>query len=68
MSGKESSTFANARAVAGSGTAERHSGVGSVGLTSNYTNITIASLEDLGGGLKLDFASRSTGTRRTPAA
>jgi len=25
-------------------------------LTSNYSNITIASMEDLGGGLKLDFA------------
>ena len=33
-------------------------GVGNVGLASNYTNITIASMEDLGGGLKLDFAAQ----------
>jgi len=40
------------------GPAQAHSGVGSLGLSSNYTNITIASLEDLGGGLKLDFAAQ----------
>jgi predicted porin len=56
--GKESSQFANARAVAGFGTAQQHSGVGNIGLASNYTNITIASMEDLGGGLKLDFAAQ----------
>ena len=38
--------------------AQNHSGVGNVGLASNYTNITIASMEDLGGGLKLDFAAQ----------
>jgi predicted porin len=37
---------------------QTHSGVGSLGLSSNYTNITIASMEDLGGGLKLDFAAQ----------
>ena len=36
----------------------RTSGVGNIGLASNYTNITIASMEDLGGGLKLDFAAQ----------
>jgi len=56
--GKESAQFANARQVAGFGTAQEHSGVGNLGLTSNYTNITIASMEDLGGGLKLDFAAQ----------
>jgi len=40
------------------GPAQPHSGVGNIGLASNYTNITIASLEDLGGGLKLDFAAQ----------
>ncbi len=29
-----------------------------LGVASNYTNITIASMEDLGGGLKLDFAAQ----------
>jgi predicted porin len=31
-------------------------GVSSSGINTNYSNITIGSLEDLGGGLKLDFA------------
>ena len=31
-------------------------GVSSTGINTNYSNITIGSLEDLGGGLKLDFA------------
>jgi predicted porin len=31
-------------------------GVSSTGINTNYSNVTIASLEDLGGGLKLDFA------------
>jgi predicted porin len=36
-------------------------GVGSVwGINTNYSNITIGSLEDLGGGLKLDFAYQLT--------
>lgn len=30
--------------------------VGHFGLSNNYSNVTISSLEDLGGGLKLDFA------------
>ncbi len=30
--------------------------VGNFGISNNYSNITISSLEDLGGGLKLDFA------------
>ncbi len=30
------------------------------GINTNYSNITIASLEDLGGGLKLDFAYQLT--------
>lgn len=33
-------------------------GVGNFGIASNYTNITISSMEDLGGGLKLDFAAQ----------
>jgi len=56
--GKESDVFANARQQGGFGTAQPHTGVGNIGLASNYTNITIASLEDLGGGLKLDFAAQ----------
>jgi predicted porin len=56
--GSESDVFANRRAVAGFGTAQPHDGVGNIGLASNYTNITIASMEDLGGGLKLDFAAQ----------
>jgi hypothetical protein len=35
-------------------------GVSSTGLNTNYSNITIGSLEDLGGGLKLDFAYQLT--------
>jgi len=31
-------------------------GVSSSGINTNYSNVTIGSLEDLGGGLKLDFA------------
>ncbi len=30
--------------------------VGNFGISNNYSNLTISSLEDLGGGLKLDFA------------
>lgn len=30
--------------------------VGNFGIANNYSNVTISSLEDLGGGLKLDFA------------
>lgn len=30
--------------------------VGNFGVATNYSNVTISSLEDLGGGLKLDFA------------
>jgi len=33
-------------------------GTSNFGVTSNYTNVTISSLEDLGGGLKLDFAAQ----------
>lgn len=33
-----------------------HDSVGNFGIANNYSNITISSLEDLGGGLKLDFA------------
>lgn len=36
------------------------SGVSSFGVASNYSNVTIASMEDLGGGLKLDFAYQIT--------
>jgi len=56
--GSESDTFANRRSSAGFGTPVAHDGVGNIGLASNYTNITIASMEDLGGGLKLDFAAQ----------
>jgi predicted porin len=31
-----------------------------IGINTNYSNITIASMEDLGGGLKLDFAYQLT--------
>ena len=31
-------------------------GISTTGIDTNYSNITISSLEDLGGGLKLDFA------------
>jgi predicted porin len=33
-------------------------GTSNFGLAANYTNITISSMEDLGGGLKLDFAAQ----------
>src|SRR3954463_4531595 len=36
------------------------SGQTSTGINTNYTNITIGSMEDLGGGLKLDFAYQFT--------
>jgi predicted porin len=36
------------------------SGQTSQGINTNYTNITIGSMEDLGGGLKLDFAYQIT--------
>jgi predicted porin len=36
-----------------------------VGLNTNYSNITIASMEDLGGGLKLDFAYQLTANFQT---
>ena len=31
-------------------------GISTTGIDTNYSNITISSLEDLGGGMKLDFA------------
>ena len=37
-------------------TAPQGGGVSRTGIDTNYSNITIGSLEDLGGGLKLDFA------------
>ncbi len=57
--GKESDNFAaNRFGALGVGLPSPNDGVGNVGLASNYTNITIASMEDLGGGLKLDFAAQ----------
>jgi predicted porin len=57
--GSESDIFANRRAVAVPGSdATPHDGVGNLGLGWTYTNITVASMEDLGGGLKLDFAAQ----------
>src|SRR5438128_11825113 len=41
-------------------TTGQSSGQTSSGLNTNYTNITIGSMEDLGGGLKLDFAYQFT--------
>src|SRR5215208_5574972 len=35
-------------------------GITRTGINTNYTNITIGSMEDLGGGLKLDFAYQFT--------
>ncbi len=43
-------------------------GVSSTGLNTNYSNITIGSLEDLGGGLKLDFAYQLTANFQNTAA
>jgi predicted porin len=56
--GEESTTFATKAAPFVGGNGTPHAGVGNVGVASNYTNITIASMEDLGGGLKLDFAAQ----------
>src|ERR1700754_1498364 len=56
--GKESNRFATQAAPFVNGNGTRHDGVGNIGVASNYTNITIASMEDLGGGLKLDFAAQ----------
>ena len=36
-------------------------------INTNYSNITIGSLEDLGGGLKLDFAYQLTANFNTTA-
>ena len=38
------------------------------GINTNYTNITIGSLEDLGGGLKLDFAYQITANFQSQTA
>src|SRR5215210_5471692 len=35
-------------------------GLSRTGINTNYSNITIGSMEDLGGGLKLDFAYQLT--------
>ena len=35
-------------------------GVSNFGVSSNYSNVTISSVDDLGGGLKLDFAYQIT--------
>lgn len=40
--------------------AAAQSGVTLTGINTNYSNVTIASMEDLGGGLKLDFAYQLT--------
>lgn len=56
--GKESAGWAAIRSDTTGTTQQQKSGVGNIGVASNYTNITIASLEDLGGGLKLDFAAQ----------
>ena len=44
------------------------SGVTSTGINTNYSNITIGSMEDLGGGLKLDFAYQFTANFQTTTA
>jgi predicted porin len=56
--GSESAGWAAIRSTTTGTTQQQKSGVGNLGLASNYTNITIASMEDLGGGLKLDFAAQ----------
>jgi len=40
------------------------SGQTTTGVNTNYTNIPIGSMEDLGGGLKLDFAYQSPQTSK----
>jgi predicted porin len=39
---------------------ETQEGASNFGVASNYSNVTISSMEDLGGGLKLDFAYQIT--------
>lgn len=56
--GDESDAFAAMRGGVTGTPQTPYEGLGSLGLASNYTNITIASMEDLGGGLKLDFAAQ----------
>jgi len=54
-SGQSNSIRSTVGAVAGS-----TNGQTTQGINTNYTNITIGSMEDLGGGLKLDFAYQFT--------
>jgi hypothetical protein len=52
-----SNSIVSADPVAGTAlTTTGQAGVSSARINTNYSNITIGSLEDLGGGLKLDFA------------
>src|ERR1043166_3421480 len=51
-SGDGSTNASNSISATG-GTAQQ--GITRTGINTNYTNITIGSMEDLGGGLKLDF-------------
>src|SRR6476659_8986862 len=44
------------------------SGQTTTGVNTNYTNITIGSMEDLGGGLKLDFAYQFTANFQSTTA
>jgi len=51
--GSESQRAADARGgVPGT---PRRNGTGNLGIATNYSNVNISSMEDLGGGLKLDF-------------
>jgi len=56
-SGDGSTGAVNALAATG---ATAQSGQTASGINTNYSNVTIGSLEDLGGGLKLDFAYQLT--------
>ena len=44
---------------------QSQNGVTRTGINTNYSNITIGSMEDLGGGLKLDFAYQITANFQT---
>ena len=56
-SGEGSTGVTNSISATG---ATAQQGVSRTGINANYSNITIGSMEDLGGGLKLDFAYQIT--------
>jgi len=62
----DGSTNASNSITATGATAQQ--GITRTGINTNYTNITIGSMEDLGGGLKLDFAYQFTANFQSTTA